>query len=609
MAYKSSFNNSGAGSTIAVAVSGILEGDFVLIAVPVDSGSGVSVTWPSGFTNETKDFIGTPDGQSFAINWKYEGASPPSSYSVTIDNAPVLAFVTVLSGRSGSPTIGTVTKNTSSNASPISATWNGVTAADGDDIILVGGADETVGTDTWSFNAPASYTLAQNESPQNFINGFVAYRENVSAGATGSLSNTITRLTGSGNAGYIGYAIAVPAGVVATAAGSGTATGGITEAALAASDKYVDVTLTDTTYVPASQAGATPVIEAGDITASGNNTATSSWAVSTPALATGDLITIIIGWDDSTTATGSTPANGPNGETWSQIDSVVASASTEVRMTAYSTIATGSWSAGTITFTPSAAESWTAAVIKTPAGEFDASTPIGAVATRSSTTTAETSVLMPAFSAGASDGGGKLVWAAVVDSDPQTTLSAGYTSLSSVDTGSQSLSVQVRDAAVTDSESLSGGTRAIAGDSWASLAFIIRKPADTTPFNDARAAVIAGIDFSGSDTHGGDAELANVPVTSITRLGDGVMRILFDDFSAYDITADEDYTITLPASVTVAGTPIEVTGTFSITATVTPPSGVLAGTAIPSILESDVKTAGTYTVQWVVSDVEFIGNS
>ncbi|HCM51544.1 TPA: hypothetical protein DIS56_00170 [Candidatus Saccharibacteria bacterium] len=353
----------------------------------------------------------------------------------------------------------------------------------------------------------------------------------------------------------------------ATASTTGTATATINEGAIVAGGKTVILTLTNDTYVPATSERVTPVIEAADATNSGNDTASGSWAVDRPTLATGDMLIMFLGWDDGTTTTGVTVANGPNGEVWQQINSVVASASTEVRMTAYYVIATGAWGAGTITVTPSASEQWTATVVKVPAGEFDASVPIGASATRASAAIDETSVLMPAFDAGSTDGVGRLIWAGTVDNDPQTTLAGGYTQVANVDRGNESLSVQTRDAAVTNSESLSGGTRAIGSDSWVSLGFIVRAPATPTPFADARAAMRDGGDSAQSESGGWDAKVKpNIPLGNIVRTSDTVVTITLQAQADYDISAQETITWTIPSSILTGANPIVATPTFTIDA-------------------------------------------
>lgn len=215
------------------------------------------------------------------------------------------------------------------------------------------------------------------------------------------------------------------------------------------------------------------------LNATGTNitSASTSWAISFPAASAGDLIVVHIGWDDGTTVDTVTPPSGPNGETFTSIAGPVASASTEVRTQAWYTVATGSWSAGTLTFTASAAETCTATTFRVAAGDFDASTPIGQSATRASTGTAETLARTPSMTTGATDGGGLLVWGAVVDADPLVTLTSGWSVVRNQDGGAQALGVASRDTAVTDSESVSEATWSIAGDSWSSVMYVIREVA------------------------------------------------------------------------------------------------------------------------------------
>lgn len=281
---------------------------------------------------------------------------------------------------------------------------------------------------------------------------------------------------------------------------------------------------------------ATPVIEPGDATNSGNDTASTSWAISHPTAAPGDLLIFVIGWDDSTNTTSVSAPSGPNGETITSIAGPVASNSDEVRLQAWYTVATGSWSASTVTFTPNASEQWTGTVIKVLAGEFDAATPIGASNTRSSAGTAESNALSPSLTAGGSDGSGKLVWATVVDADPLVTLQAGNTQISNVDRGATSMGVAVRDAAVTNSESVAGGdTWSLASDSWASLTFVVRAP---TINNEVYVNTSANI------TAGGEATTARLTAPAGKSTSDFVTGRRWDDENgadSIDITTD-DYT-------------------------------------------------------------------
>lgn len=242
--------------------------------------------------------------------------------------------------------------------------------------------------------------------------------------------------------------------------------------------------ITLVTWAPASLKTVAPTVAfpvAGDVTASGSNTASGSWAVSFPAAVAGDLLTVNLAWDDSTTVTAVTPPAGPNGETATAIVSAVASSGTEVRAQAWRYIATGTWSSGTRTFTPNASESWQAHVLRVRAGEFDASTPIGAADTRASAGTAETSMLSPAYSAGSTDGGGRLVMYGAVDDDPVIANASAWSTLATADLGAVSGTLAARNLETTNSESIAAGDWRIASDSWCTLAYIIRKPAAVGP--------------------------------------------------------------------------------------------------------------------------------
>ncbi|MCW5668145.1 MAG: hypothetical protein KIT86_00700 [Hydrogenophaga sp.] len=244
----------------------------------------------------------------------------------------------------------------------------------------------------------------------------------------------------------------------------------------------------------ATAAPTAPLPLESNVVESGNNTASTSWAVSHPAAVAGDMLLFHLAWDDSTTVSTVTAPSGPNGETATVIAGPVASNSTEIRIEAWRYIATGSWSASTRTFTPAASEQWTAAVLKIPAGEFDASTPIGAASTAASAGVAETAVLSPAYSLGSTDGGGRLISFLAADDDPFTGFAAHWSTHSNVDRGAVAGLLASRDFETTNSESAAAGTWNIAGDSWASLAYVVRKAAD------AGVTGTLAVTESGSDT-------------------------------------------------------------------------------------------------------------
>jgi hypothetical protein len=277
-----------------------------------------------------------------------------------------------------------------------------------------------------------------------------------------------------------------------------------------------------------------PVIEAADCTVSGSNTAQATWAVSHPAAATGDLLIFYVAWDDSVATTAVTAPAGPNGEVMAAVNTTpITDTATETRAKAWYVVATGSWTATTKTFTPNATETWSATCIKVPAGEFDSASPVGASNTRTTTGTADTAALSPAFTAGASDGSGTLVWCASVDADPLATTVTNWTVLQRQDLGDVAHGVAVRVAAVTDSESIAGGdTWAITSDSWTSIGFIVRAPTVNNPVY---------VSASSNITAGGEATTFQLSAPSGKATSDFDAGRMWDDENGTDtvtITTD-----------------------------------------------------------------------
>ena len=288
------------------------------------------------------------------------------------------------------------------------------------------------------------------------------------------------------------------------------------------------------TAVPlAATSDSTPTPTTDEGTESGNNVASLSWAVSYPNASTGDLIIIGISWDDSTDTTDVTEPAGPNGETLSEVNATPAvSSSTEVRAKVWYTIATGTWTASTLTFTPSASEQWTAAVVVIPAGDFDPDTPIGANTTNASAGS-ETAIVSAAFTAGSTDGGGRVFAWTAADVDPQT-LAADWTQIANEDRGAVSGGMFTRDAVVSDSESIAADTvSTIAGDTWCSVSFVVR---GTTVTNQVYVSTSANVAASG------EATTARLAAPSGKTTGDFTTGRRWDDENgtdSIDIVADQ----------------------------------------------------------------------
>lgn len=209
MAFRSAATTAhGSTDWTANAPSGVTAGDREIALVSQDN-AGATVTFPSGFgTPQSADLSG-PDSQTVWVAERVVAGGDSYAFTSSTSNSGV-THILAFSGRHASTasTFGTATQNTTSNSSPISASCNGVTAASGDDVALVLGIDITSSgaTANWT-TPPTSYTQGSTSS-SGLGCALTCYRENVGSGATGSLTGTIT--LSAGNAGYGGYAIAIP---------------------------------------------------------------------------------------------------------------------------------------------------------------------------------------------------------------------------------------------------------------------------------------------------------------------------------------------------------------------------------------------------------------
>ena len=112
----------------------------------------------------------------------------------------------------------------------------------------------------------------------------------------------------------------------------------------------------------------------------------------------------------------------------------------------------------------------------------------------------------------------------------------------------------------TESDIQSGGKTIIielTDDTWVSTV-----GAD----NSITDALIAGIDSAQSEATGWDAEVkGNMVHGDIVRTSDTVVTITLAAESAYEITADETITVTIPAASLTAAAEVVATPTFDVT--------------------------------------------
>lgn len=79
---------------------------------------------------------------------------------------------------------------------------------------------------------------------------------------------------------------------------------------------------------------------------------------------------------------------------------------------------------------------------------------------------------------------------------------------------------------------------------------------EETFFDDVRQAIINGLDSAQSEANGWDIRVkAALAVTDVVRTSATVVTITLDAEAAYDITAQETITVTIPASAILATGP------------------------------------------------------
>lgn len=201
-------------------VFGAAVGANKLLAIVTDDGTGDTITAPTGFTQyATNADLTGPDGATIRAFYKDAAGTEGTTFAWASSAGHVQVSMSEHSGRAtGAPTFSAATKNTSSNASPISASFTGVTAVAADDLVLLAALDQVNQTSVWSFSVTSSgWTNRNTVSPADWGTSFLATKDNVSAGATGNVAVTITRSSGSGNAGYGGFVVRLPAAAGAAA--------------------------------------------------------------------------------------------------------------------------------------------------------------------------------------------------------------------------------------------------------------------------------------------------------------------------------------------------------------------------------------------------------
>lgn len=222
-----------------------------------------------------------------------------------------------------------------------------------------------------------------------------------------------------------------------------------------------------------------PLIESGDIqTSSGTG---GNGDGQHQAYVAGDLLIMFWGMDDGEGSNALVaPTAGANGETL-----ILTSVGSGGNSSAGPTQGVIAWvgdatvGAGTLNWNWSGNEFWTCRCIKVLAGEFDATTPLGAVSGYSGNTSdSGSTIATPSWALDADDGGGAILVHMCTDVDPITGSPSGWTITVNTDHGGVASAITQRDADSVDSETVGSVNYTITSDSSSTKGVVIRPPAN-----------------------------------------------------------------------------------------------------------------------------------
>ena len=214
MAYRDSTSNSGSSDTPNVAVpTGVAADDIVILAATMDNSTVTidAADWPTGFTELAETAL-TLDGQRCTAGWKRLTGADSGSYTFGSWGGAHswICQAYAYSGRdtTAPPVASTIAVNNTGNSSPVTITANGLTAVAGDDLLMLAWPDVNTNNAGTGMSAPTSYT-EREDAESGFNNAAGFDRENVSAGATGDISCTLT--LASGTSGWAALLVRIPA--------------------------------------------------------------------------------------------------------------------------------------------------------------------------------------------------------------------------------------------------------------------------------------------------------------------------------------------------------------------------------------------------------------
>lgn len=230
MAYRSSAVASAATGAITATPVGVQAGDYLGGLFTVDNAVSTAVL-PAGWSQQASVVhpAGSPDGQTTVYADKVAAGGDSFQFDNTVAVSSARALTTAAwSGRdtiNPRSTAPITTLNTVANGpNTVSATYNGITASQSDDVGIFWFTDQDTGGERFTSSTITNYTKRQDGVATDWVSGIgVQTRDNVNAGATGNFSATLT--DGAFLARLAGYGAVVVALQAPSAAASGMTMG------------------------------------------------------------------------------------------------------------------------------------------------------------------------------------------------------------------------------------------------------------------------------------------------------------------------------------------------------------------------------------------------
>lgn len=211
MAYRSSSVASGQDAApTGSAPAGTVAGDRLLAYLSVDLSTATAT--PATDWTEIGNVQLTLDGhRKILFEKKVATGSDSYVFGLSVSYHSWNLTIVALSGRdaTAAATVVSTSNNTSQNT-PISISLDGVTAALNDDLLTFTTIDKLGGNDVWAYSQSTNFTERQ-ESNTTWCSTQTQSRDAVAAGATGAIAITATRTSGTANAGWGGFVVAIPA--------------------------------------------------------------------------------------------------------------------------------------------------------------------------------------------------------------------------------------------------------------------------------------------------------------------------------------------------------------------------------------------------------------